>query len=224
MKNRAMLFVIVVMVVLIVTTSYIFKERIQKNAMEQVIAKVFDGFGSETAQTRFLSYATTVAPLKRVELAKINQLEVFERSSQVKLFWDHFNLPEVVVRATVPVEYRFYVELDEGWQIEMKDNTVNVIAPSLQAGTPSPDISKLKFEVQKGSLFRNEVKVAEALQKDLSEMLKQRALQSVALVRDTARGQVTSLVKQWLVSESKNANIFVRFADEASAVNGVDKK
>lgn len=185
------------------------------------MSTLLDGFSNESAQTRFLSYATTVAPLKRIELAKINQIEVFERTSQVKLFWDHFNLPEVVVRATIPVEYRYYVDLDSQWLIEMKDNFVSVLAPRLRSGTPSPDISNLKFEVQKGSLFRNEGKVAEALQKDLSQMLVVRAEQSTTKVRDTARERIASLVRQWLTSESKeSAGIFIHFADETKVLNG----
>lgn len=206
---------------LIIGAIFFYRDRIQEKAKQQVVSTLLEGFSNESAQTRFLSYATTVAPLKRIELAKINQIEIFERSSQVKLFWDHFNLPEVVVRATIPVEYRYYVDLDSQWNIELKDNFVSVLAPRLRPGTPSPDISNLKFEVQKGSLFRNEGKVAEALQKDLSQMLSVRAEQSMTKVRDTAREQIASLVRQWLVSESReSAGIFIRFADEATVLNG----
>jgi hypothetical protein len=214
MKQKKLLISIIVIFGLIVVAIFSFKDQIQKKAKEHVVGVMLDGFSIESAQTRFLSYAASVAPLKRLELGKINQLEVFERSSQVKLFWDHFRLPEVVVRATVPVEYRYYIELDGQWRIDIKDGSVNVLAPALLAGTPSPDISRLKFEVQKGSLFRNEVKVAEALQKDLSEMLQVRAQQSSYLVRETAREQLSTLVKQWLTAESKSAHIFIRFADE----------
>lgn len=215
MKQRALLINTLVIFSLVVGFIIFYKDQIRDKAKQQMVTTLLEEFSSETAQTRFLSYATTVAPLKRIELAKINQIEIFERSSQAKLFWDHFNLPEVVVRASIPVEYRYYVDLDNQWKFEIKDNVLNVLAPPLRAGTPSPDISNLKFEVRKGSLFRNEGKVAEALKQDLTELLQVRAQLSVGVARDTAREQLISLVRQWLTSESKgSADISIRFQDE----------
>ena len=194
---------------------YTLGPRLKKTFETTVVDHVMDSFSDETAQTRFMSYATTVTPLKRLELAKINQLEIFERTSHAKLFWEKMNLPEVVIRATVPVEYRYYVELDKSWQVTMKGEVLNVVAPSLYAGTPAPDISKLRFEVRKGSFFRNEVQVAQDLQNEITGMLENRAKESSILVRESARQQIAQLIKQWLSSESKQGQIFVRFADEA---------
>lgn len=190
----------------------------KKSVETALVDKIVTGFSDETAQTRFMSYATMVTPLKRVELAKINQVEIFERSSQPQLFWKRLNLPEVVVRVTVPVEYRYYVDLNQEWKIELNEQTLTVTAPALFAGTPSPDISKLNFEVRKGSIFRNEAKVEAALQSELTGLLEKRAKDSTVLVRETARQQISSLAEQWLKSETKQAQINVRFADELDSV------
>ncbi|MGZ5278603.1 MAG: hypothetical protein ACXWC9_01595 [Pseudobdellovibrionaceae bacterium] len=147
-------------------------------------------------------------------MAKLNQMEVFERTSQAQIFWQRLNLPEVVVRATVPVEYRYYVEVNDKWQVKMENQVLTVIAPALFAGTPSPDISQLRFEVRKGSIFRNEKGVARALQNEITELLEKRANESLGLVRETARLQIQSLALQWLLSESKQAEIIVQFPDE----------
>lgn len=175
---------------------------------------VIDGFSSEMAQMRFMSYATTVTPLRRLEVAKLDQVEVFDRSSEAKLFWQKLILPVVVVRATVPVEYRYYVELNEDWEVVLKGNELHIVAPALTPATPSPDVSSLQFEVRQGSFFRSEVKVARALRKELTRLLVQRAKESSGLVRETARGQIKILAEKWLTSEMQEAQIHVRFADE----------
>ncbi len=206
--------IIAVVFIAVYTLGPSFKKSVETALVHKIVA----GFSDETAQTRFMSYATTVTPLKRVELAKINQIEVFERSSQPQLFWKRLNLPEVVVRVTVPVEYRYYVDLNHKWKIELKEQSLQIVAPALFAGTPSPNISKLNFEVRKGSIFRNEAKVEAALQSELTGLLENRAKDSSALVRETARLQISSLAEQWLKSETKQAQISVRFAAEVDSV------
>ena len=204
---------IIALLIIILAAAYVtyrFSNSIQSSAVDHLM----DGFRRESVETRFLSFATTVAPLKRLELAKLNQIEILERSSQPQLFWKTLNLPEVVVRATVPVEYRYYVEINDKWQVKMENQVLTMIAPALFAGTPSPDISQLQFEVRKGSFFRNEKEVARALQNEISGLLQKRGAESVALVRETARLQVKSIARQWLLSESKQAEIKVQFADE----------
>lgn len=179
---------------------------------------LLDNFSDDNAQTRFISYATTIAPLRRVELAKVNQLEVFDRTSRASLFWEKVNLPEVVVRATVPVEYRYYVDLDAKWSVVLNDQILTLVVPPLMAGTPSPDISKLQFEVRKGSLFRNEVKVAKELQNEITGMLEKRASEGVNLVRETARLELASIARRWLTSETKEAQIVIQFSDEKESI------
>lgn len=202
-------------ILVIIVAVFVARSMITKAVQDVVVEQLMEGFDTETAQTRFLSYATMVAPLKRLEIAKINQVELFERSSQAKLFWDRLKLPEVVVRATVPVEYRYYVELDHNWQFQTKDKTLYVMAPPPLAGTPSADISKLKFEVRKGSFFRNEVKVVQALQGELTALLEKRATDSAVLIRETARQQIEVVVKDWLQTEKSEVfEVKVGFADE----------
>jgi hypothetical protein len=181
-----------------------------------IFGKPVGDFSNESAQTRFMSYATTIAPLSRLEIAKLNQVEIFDRASSLKIFWDKFDLPNVVVRATVPVEYRYYVDLNAEWKIELTDQALTISAPALTPGTPSPDISNLRFEVREGSFFRDERGVARQLQAELTSLLEQRARQSMTLVRETARTQVSEVAKKWLQSESKNVTVTVtvHFADE----------
>lgn len=208
---------IFIIILLVIAGVVLFYPALRQSAETSVMTKLMSGFNEETVQMRFMSYATKVAPLKRMELAKLNQLEIFERKSERHLIWQQLNLPDVVIRATVPVEYRYYIDLNSDWTIEFKENVMKIHAPSLQPGNPAPDVSELKFEVRKGSVFRNEQRVAHALQSEITNLLQKRAEESTGLVRETARQQIVTLAQQWLKSESKEAQIVVQFADEKSS-------
>jgi hypothetical protein len=134
------------------------------------------------------------------------------------IFWKKLRLPQVVVRATLPVEYRYYVEFAEPWQVELQNGVLMVTVPPLKPGTPSPNISELKFEVRKGSLFRSEDSVAKALSLELTALLEKRASDGISLVKESARQQIGEVAKKWLESESKHAEVKVRFADESTPV------
>ena len=181
-----------------------------------MVEHLMGNFRDETAQTRFMSYATKITPLSRLEVAKLEQIEVFDRTSDEMIFWKILSLPQVVVRATLPVEYRYYVEFAEPWQVELEDRVLTVTAPALKPGTPSPNISELRYEVRKGSLFRSEKSVEKALNLELTKLLEKRARDNVSLVKETARQQISEIAKNWLNSESKQVEVIVRFADEAA--------
>ncbi len=170
-------------------------------------------FSNESLQTRFMSYATTISATRRLSVAQLKQVEVFERKSGASLFWNYVQLPDVVVRATVPVEYLYYVDLNERWEFTKRDTELLVVAPALKFNTPAADVSALNFEVRQGSMFRNERDVAVGLQKELTPLLEQRATFNQHLVRETARKELTKIITDWMGAEAP-ATIQVRFADE----------
>lgn len=176
-------------------------------------------FTDEAAQTRFMSFATTIAPLRRLEVAKVNQVEVFERKSEKTLFWTRLRLPDVVISASVPVEYHYYVELNDEWRFNMTAGKLDIIAPPLRFNTPAPNISELQFAVKEGSLFRNESEVAMALKSELTERLSERAKESTHLARETARKELIAIAKAWLAKdlregEQNKLDVDVHFSDE----------
>lgn len=174
-------------------------------------------FTSENAQVRFLSYATQISPSRRLQLAQIEQVEHFERKSEARLLWDRIPLPDVAVSATVPVEYNYYVSLEDAWEFNLTESHLTIIAPSLTPGTPAPNISELRFRVEEGSVLRSERSVARQLQSEITEMLKERALENKALIRELSRQELMELASLWLKSEGLlNVDTTILFKDEVS--------
>ena len=177
-----------------------------------------DELFTENIEYRFYAYATQITGKQRLQVAKLQETEIFERTSKLKAFW--VDLPDVVVKATVPVEYNFFIDMNNGWKFKLLDNEIIVEVPGLTNSTPAVDISKLRFDVVKGSLFRNEKDSVEKIQKELMGLLIEKSIEHRETVRGQARTSVEQFIKGWLtqVTGKLPANtIRVHFADEPTA-------
>lgn len=163
---------------------------------------------------RFISYVTSLSPVRRLQLAQLQQMEIFERKSGAKLMGTSLDLPDVVIRASVPVEYTYYVDLSEKWTLQIQNGEILVMAPNLKPNTPASNVSEMTFEIKKGSLFRNEKDVAKGLQSDMMGLLHQRAVQHTDLVREVARKELESVARAWLKLENRKENVRVYFSSE----------
>jgi hypothetical protein len=136
-------------------------------------------------------------------------------------------LPEVVVRAEAPVEYTYYLDLEDRWDFLLEGQTVRVQAPPIRFNTPAIDVSRLRYEVKSGSVIRDEALALENLKRGLGELSRARAAENVALVRELGRKQTAEFVRTWLLSRYDDASSYhieVLFADEVSAQEPTDAR
>jgi hypothetical protein len=177
-------------------------------------------FRSGSVTTSFTSYATEVQGSSLLQFATLKQVEVFERKDEAALFWGQLALPEVVVEARAPVEYTYYLDLQERWLFVLEGQVLLVTAPPVRFNTPALDVSALRYEIKKGSVLRDEAAALASLRQGLTELSKQRARAHVLLVRETGRRQTEEFVETWLqarFSDGKQLRARVRFADEPPA-------
>ena len=182
---------------------------------------VVEGFRSGKVETTFKSYASEIKGVSRFQFAELKQLESFERTDSATLAWGLVPLPDVVVEARGEVVYTYALDLKKPWSLKLQDNIVDVTAPAPEPGIPALDPSTLKFDVKKNSVLRDEAAVRSALQAGLSGLLKQRATEHLATVRETGRRATADFVRTFLVSSYDDAASFtvrVRFEDEPAAV------
>ena len=178
-------------------------------------------FSSETLQIRFLSFATQVSGSQRLQFATLRQNEQIEKRSSAALFWNKLQLPDIVVRATVPVEYTYYLELNPPWQFRKLGNVLEVVVPVPWHNEPSANLSELRFEVKEGSMFRREKPVVDGLKESMMEFLRQRARENLSAVRETGRLETRKFILSWLAAsaaEEKITDVRIQFQDETSAL------
>jgi hypothetical protein len=183
------------------------------------VQEIARAFGEGTVTTTFISYAAEVSGSNYLQFATLKQMEVFERSEGGTALWGRLQLPEVVVQASAPVEFTYYLDLNGTWEMRLEDRTVVVTAPSIEFNTPAIDASAIRYEVREGSIFRNEEEVLDKLRAGLMEMSRGRAKDNIELVRELGRRKTAEFVNNWLKSsfqDGESYHVEVRFADEVA--------
>ncbi len=191
-----------------------------REALETALDKVEEvarAFHSGTITTTFLSYATEIRGTTALQVATLTQREVFERKDEATTFWGTLALPDVVVRATAPVEYTYTLDLEREWLFDLQGNTLHVTTPPLRFNKPAVDVSQIQFEVSQDSLLRDTDAARENLRRGITPMVHRRARENIPLVRELARRQTREFVRQWLTAqfgEMEDYAIEVTFRDE----------
>lgn len=181
------------------------------------LEKVARAFRSGNVRTSFISYATEVSGNSYLQFATLDQVEVFRREDRATVLWGQLELPEVVVEATAPVQYTYYLDLDDSWDFRLEADTVYVAAPEIRHNRPSVDASALRYEVRRGSVMRDEDTALQKLQSGLTQMSEQRAKENVALIRELGRRKTAQFVETWLAGTlglDGPVRVVVEFADE----------
>lgn len=183
----------------------------------QEVRELARAFNQGTVTRRFLSYATTVEGTQRLQVATLQQTEVFGLEDRASTLWGALELPAVAVRATAPVETTYFVDLTDAWELSLEDHRVLVQAPTLRFNKPGIDASEIRYEVRQGSLIRDEKEILRRLKRELTGRSAIRARKNLPLVRDTARRQVEAFVRSWLLTtfgDAESYRVEVVFADE----------
>jgi hypothetical protein len=223
----------VVMTILVAGGVYIFKscrdlpnealDRAGKLAEKigQQAQKVASAFKQGTITTTFTSYATTLSGNQYLQFATLSQRETFTRTDESSLLFGYIPLPDVIVEASAPVTYTYYLDLNARWDFVLRDGVIWVTAPDIKYNKPALDISRVTYEVKKDSHFRNTSEAMENLRSSMTWMCYKKAAANVDLVRETGRKQTETFVENWLAksfADGKKYPVKVRFRTEKPAV------
>jgi hypothetical protein len=183
----------------------------------QQVQKVASAFKQGTITTTFASYATTLNGSQYLQFATLSQRETFTRTDESSLLFGYIPLPEVIVEASAPVTYTYYLDLNARWDFVLRDGVIWVTAPDIKFNKPSLDISRITYEVKKDSHFRNTSEAMENLRSSMTWMSYKKAEANIDLVRETGRSQTEAFVENWLAktfTDGKKYPVKVRFRSE----------
>jgi hypothetical protein len=185
--------------------------------------KVASAFKQGTITTTFTSYATTLSGSQYLQFATMTQQEKFTRTDESSLLFGYIPLPDVIVEASAPVTYTYYLDLNARWDFLLRDGVIWVTAPDIKYNKPALDVSRITYEVKKDSHFRNTSEAMENLRNSMTWMSYKKAEANVQLVRETGRKQTESFVENWLAksfSDGKAYPVKVRFRNEKPGLEG----
>lgn len=184
--------------ILIVFLSLIFAGvYLVQNSVKSTTQAFLDRLFKEDVTYQFQSYATKISGKQSLYVAKLEQIEIIQRSSQARALW--LKLPKVVTRLEVPVEYNFFIPFTTNWRFDRIDNGLTVHVPELVSGTPTANISKMKLEVTSGGFIFNESSAKRKLQQEVHTILIDNSIVYRDRVREQAREAIHQFVTTWLL-------------------------
>jgi hypothetical protein len=183
----------------------------------QKAQQVAAAFRQGTITTTFTSYATTLSGSQYFQFATLTQVETFTRKDESSMAFGYIPLPEVIVEATAPVTYTYYLDLNARWDFHCQDGVIWVTAPDIKFNKPAVDPSRITYEVKKNSLIRNTTEAMENLKSSIAWLSYKKAQSNIDLVRETGRSQTEGFVRNWLAksfTDGKNYPVKVQFRNE----------
>ena len=181
----------------------------------RALEKVAAAFNRGTITTSFVSYATSLTNDLHLQFATLRQMELFTRKEETSTAFGYLSLPDVVVEARAPVEYTYYLDLNDPWRVGIEDHVVRVAAPAIKFNQPAVDASAITYEVKKG--FLKTAEAQEHLKQSITSLVQLRARENLPLVRETGRRQTEKFVETWLLksfADGKQYAVKVQFADD----------
>ena len=179
-------------------------------------------FNRGTVTTTFTSYATTLSGSQRLQVATVSQQETFTRKDEATTGFGYIPLPDVIVEASAPVTYTYYLDLNDKWDFVLKDGGIYVTAPAIKYNKPAVDVSGITWEVKKGGYhLRDEKQAMQNLKDSITWLAHRKAQTNIGLVRDTSRHQTETFVQNWLsrsFADGKSFPVKVRFRDESESI------
>ena len=175
---------------------------------------------TETFTSALPTFART--PGGNLELATSTSTETLTRTDERTIAWDMVYLGRTVSEISVPVTYRYHLNLREPWKLDVVGNTCVVRAPAIRPSLP-PAIhtDRMQKRSEAGwARFDAKEQMAE-LERSLTPRLTRHAgdPRRIALVREECRKTVAEFVRDWLLREDhwrsdRFTSIKVIFADE----------
>jgi len=181
------------------------------------LQEVASAFKQGTVTTTFTSYATTLSGSQYLQFATLSQRETFTRTDESTLLFGYIPLPDVIVEASAPITYTYYLDLNARWEFLLKDGVICVTAPDIKYNKPALDVSRINYEVKKDSHIRNTSEAMENLRSSMTWMSYKKAQANIELVRETGRRQTETFVQNWLAkafADGKKYPVKVQFRSE----------
>jgi hypothetical protein len=197
---------------------YVFKScrELPGDTLENVAA----AFKQGNVTTTFTSYATSISGSQYLQFATLSQRETFTRKDESSVAFGYIPLPDVIVEATAPISYTYYLDLNARWDFVLHEGVILVTAPDIKYNRPAVDVSHITYEVKKNSLIRNTAEAMENLKSSITWLSYKKAEANIELVRDTGRKQTESFVENWLsksFADGKKYPVKVQFRNETRA-------
>lgn len=190
------------------------------DAAEGIAEKFKTGQITETFRAEIPVFRS--AGVGRLELGTMEATETFSRADSKKVAWDLIYLGETFTEISVPVTYRYHLDLGGDWSFSVKEGNCIVHVPELEPSLPvAIHTNELQKKSSNGWARFDANEQLEELQRTITPTLNEYAKKPEHLnnVKENARATVAKFIREWLIRENhwtdgRFTTITVVFPDE----------
>ena len=181
-------------------------------------------FGSSTiteVRKSFEEYLTGISASGsgKLEIATYETMAWFSETNEKRYVWGAIPGGLTVLEIKVPVTYRYHVELDGEWRIDIDNSICRVTAPPINPSQPPAlHTDRMVKRIEQSWIRFDGHQLLDELERSITPELKRRAPNHIPVVREHGRKVVAEFIRTWLLREERWRDRFhvveVRFADE----------
>lgn len=155
------------------------------------------------AKTSLTSYVMKTEPSQKMIVYEVTTVEKIKRVEALSLLWRLISSANVDTEMLVPVKYSYYIDFNEGFEIEKTGVGYKVTVPALKSYQPAVDVSGISFQVKEAPPFYNTKKIESKLLQQLTEYLNTRSEEVKLNYYGEARKSVEKVVYSWVMTNEE---------------------
>ena len=175
------------------------------------------------AKTSLSAYVMKAEPSQKMIVYEVTAVEKIKRVEALSLVWRLISSANVDTEMLVPVKYSYYIDFNDGFEIEKIGSVYKVTVPVLKSYQPAVDVSGISFQVKEAPFFYDTKKIESKILQQLTDYLNTRSEEMKVTYYGEARKSVEKVVYSWIMTnqeyESLTENeIQIVFKGEATAL------
>jgi hypothetical protein len=155
------------------------------------------------AKTSLSAYVMKAEPTQKMVVYEVTSVEKIKRVEALSLLWRLISSANVDTEMLVPVKYSYYIDFNEGFEIEKTGIGYKVTVPALQSNQPAVDVSGISFQVKEAPYFYDTKKIESKILQQLTEYLNTRSEQVKINYYGEARKSVEKVVYSWVMTNEE---------------------
>ena len=150
-------------------------------------------------KTSLTTYVMRTEASQEMIVYELRTTEKITRTQKLNQIWKLISVSDVDVDMLVPVRYSYYIDFNDGFNVEKSGDGYKITVPALKSYEPAADVSGITFVVNEAPFLYNVKKIQTQIMSQLTGYLSQKSEDLKSSYREQARESVKVMLQKWLL-------------------------
>ena len=125
-------------------------------------------------KTSLITYVMSAEASQKMIVYELRTTEKITRTQKLNQLWKLISVSDVNVDMLVPVRYSYYIDFNDGFNIEKNGDGFKITVPRLKSYKPAADVSGITFVMNEAPFLYNVKKIQTQIMSQLTGYLSQK--------------------------------------------------